>query len=69
MTHDDHKTETAFISPAARDALQNWLQHQKALNGAAENTIIAYQGDVSDFLGFITHHKGDDYRLPKADAV
>ena len=48
----------SLISPAARDALSRWLDHQRALKGAAENTVTAYQGDVSDFIGFITHHKG-----------
>ncbi|MBD3663881.1 tyrosine recombinase XerC [Sulfitobacter sp. TSTF-M16] len=48
-----------LISPAARDALQTWLNQQHALKGAAENTILAYQGDVTDFLAFITLHKGD----------
>ncbi|HBM40750.1 MAG TPA: recombinase XerC, partial [Sulfitobacter sp.] len=43
-----------LISPAARDALQSWLDHQRALKGAAENTITAYQGDLVDFLAFMT---------------
>ncbi len=46
----------SLISPAARDALQRWLEGQKALNGAAENTITAYQGDVAGFLAFMTTH-------------
>ena len=46
-------------SPAALDALQTWLDQQKALNGAASNTITAYQTDVLGFLGFITLHKGE----------
>ncbi|AXI45683.1 recombinase XerC [Sulfitobacter sp. SK012] len=45
-----------MISAAARDALQTWLDHQRALNGAAENTITAYQGDVTEFLAFMTLH-------------
>jgi integrase/recombinase XerC len=52
-----------LISPAARDALQTWLDHQRALKGAAENTITAYQGDVIDFLAFMTVHKGDSQGL------
>ncbi|MCD2359076.1 tyrosine recombinase XerC [Sulfitobacter mediterraneus] len=48
-----------LISPAARDALQNWLSQQRALKGAAENTLTAYQGDVAEFLAFMTVHKGD----------
>tara|TARA_R110002049_G_scaffold23781_5_gene84594 strand:- start:45338 stop:46279 length:942 start_codon:yes stop_codon:yes gene_type:complete len=54
---------TLLISPAARDALQTWLDHQRALKGAAANTITAYQGDVTDFLAFITLHKGNTQGL------
>ncbi len=48
----------SLISPAARDALQTWLVHQRSLKGAAANTITAYNGDVVEFLAFITEHKG-----------
>lgn len=47
-----------LISPACRDALQLWLQGLSALDGAATNTISAYQGDLSSFLGFMTRHSG-----------
>lgn len=47
-----------MISPAARDALALWLDHQRALRGAAENTVSAYATDVAGFLTFITQHKG-----------
>lgn len=50
-------SDIGLISPAARDALQKWLEHQHALQGASENTITAYQGDVADFLAFMTLHK------------
>jgi integrase/recombinase XerC len=56
-------SEANLISPAARDALQTWLDQQRALKGASENTIIAYQGDVTDFLAFMTVHKGDSQGL------
>ncbi|MEP1765374.1 MAG: tyrosine recombinase XerC [Sulfitobacter sp.] len=49
---------TLAISPAARDALQLWLDQQRALKGAAENTITAYRGDVTEFLAFISVHHG-----------
>ena len=52
-----------LISPAARDALQLWLSHCRALKGAAENTLTAYQGDVTDFLAFITGHKAESQGL------
>jgi len=51
------------VSPQARDALQGWLDLEKALNGAAENTINAYSRDVGEFLAFITQHKGQSQGL------
>lgn len=53
----------SLVSPAAADALQAWLAHQRAIKGAAENTLIAYQGDVIDFLSFITAHKAEPQGL------
>ena len=47
-----------MISPAASGALAQWLDHQRALRGAANNTITAYCADVTGFLAFITQHKG-----------
>ena len=52
-----------LISPAARDALQTWLDHQRALKGASDHTILAYTGDVSDFLAFMTEHSGEHQGL------
>lgn len=48
----------SLISPACRDALQAWLDIKRALDGTAENTIIAYTGDVGEFLAFMTEHHG-----------
>lgn len=53
----------SLVSPACRDALQRWLEGQRALNGAAENTLKAYAGDVGDFLAFMTRHSGDSVGL------
>ncbi|MGB7244299.1 MAG: tyrosine recombinase XerC [Sulfitobacter sp.] len=53
----------SLISPAARDAMQGWLDHQQALKGAAANTRTAYQGDVTEFLTFITGYKGQPQGL------
>ncbi|MRU16052.1 tyrosine recombinase XerC [Roseovarius sp. A21] len=47
-----------MISPAARDALHGWLEAQKALKGASENTLDAYARDLAGFLTFMTEHKG-----------
>ncbi len=46
------------ISPALGDALDRWLDHQRALNGASANTVKAYQADVLGFLAFMTAHFG-----------
>lgn len=52
-----------MISAAARDALQAWLDGQRALAGASENTIDAYRRDLVDFLSFMTSHKGQSQGL------
>ncbi|MEO3415835.1 tyrosine recombinase XerC [Roseovarius sp. CAU 1744] len=52
-----------MTSPAARDALQGWLEARKALGGAAENTIQAYGRDVAGFLAFMTEYKGETQGL------
>lgn len=49
---------TAAIPPAQRDALARWLDHLRALDGAAANTITAYARDVTRFLGFLALHNG-----------
>lgn len=57
------------ISPACRDALARWLDTRRALAGAAENTITAYQGDVADFLGFMTLHHGESQGLAALERI
>lgn len=49
---------TLAISPAQRDALARWLDHLRALNGAAPNTLTAYAHDVTGFLAFLASHHG-----------
>ena len=48
-----------MISPAMLSSLGDWLDYQRALNGAATNTITAYQTDVLGFLNFMTLYNGD----------
>ncbi|MFQ3183745.1 MAG: integrase/recombinase XerC [Alteromonas macleodii] len=48
-----------MISPAMLSSLGDWLDHQRALNGAAANTITAYQTDLLGFLSFMTLYHGD----------
>ena len=48
-----------LISAAFTDALAAWLDHQRALLGASENTITAYRTDLLGFLAFMTQHHGD----------
>ncbi|MBV7377884.1 tyrosine recombinase XerC [Maritimibacter sp. DP4N28-5] len=50
--------EGIAISAGARDALQGWLAHLAALDGAADNTIEAYRTDVVSFLAFLSAHHG-----------
>jgi integrase/recombinase XerC len=59
----------SLISPAARDALQTWLEGQKALNGASDNTLDAYRRDVAEFLAFITEHKGTAQGLATLERI
>ncbi len=46
------------IAPAQRDALVRWLEHLRALDGAAANTISAYRHDITGFLAFLADHHG-----------
>lgn len=46
------------ISAAQRAALATWLDHLRALKGAAANTLAAYGRDVTGFLDFLSHHHG-----------
>lgn len=52
-----------MISAAATDARDKWLEAEKALKGASENTLNAYFADVSEFLAFMTEYKGDQQGL------
>ena len=47
-----------MIAPALTHALASWLDHCRALGGAAENTVKAYQSDILGFLAFMTQHHG-----------
>jgi integrase/recombinase XerC len=49
---------TALISPQQRDALDRWLTHLRALDGAAANTITAYGRDVAGYVAFLATHRG-----------
>ncbi|WP_370231304.1 tyrosine recombinase XerC [Cognatishimia sp.] len=47
-----------MISPAASAARDSWLESERALKGNADNTLKAYFADVTEFLAFMTEHKG-----------
>ncbi len=59
----------SLISPACRDALQTWLDGRRALGGASDNTITAYQGDVGEFLSFMTLHHGGPQGLGALEQI
>ncbi|MCG3267848.1 tyrosine recombinase XerC [Yoonia sp. I 8.24] len=58
-----------MISAALTDMLAKWLDHQRALSGAADNTLKAYQADVMGFLAFMTHHHGGGLGLEPIAAI
>ena len=53
----------SLISPQAHDALSHWLETQKSLKGASENTIKAYANDTADFIAFMTSYTGESQGL------
>ena len=55
---------TLAIPPAQRDALARWLDHLRALDGVAVNTLTAYGRDITGFLGFLALHNGGGEGLP-----
>ena len=59
----------AGYSPAAADALQRWLDHLRALDGAADHTITAYRTDVAGFLRFLQRHHGEAQGLARLAAI
>jgi len=58
-----------MIAPALSDAMGAWLAGQRALAGAAENTLKAYQADVLGFLAFMTQHNGGSQGLAPIASV
>lgn len=52
-----------LISPSLTDALNQWLDHQRSLLGAAANTVKAYQTDVLGFLAFMSDYHGGQQGL------
>ncbi|MFD0978111.1 tyrosine recombinase XerC [Tropicimonas aquimaris] len=51
--------ELIRISQGLADALARWLEHLRAIDGAAGATLTAYQRDVQGFLAFMTEHQGE----------
>ena len=47
-----------LISPGQRDALVRWIDHLRAIEGAAETTCTAYRADVAGYLAFLAQHMG-----------
>lgn len=58
-----------MISAAARDALADWLETQKALLDRSDNTIEAYRGDVAEFLAFQSAHHGGPQGIAPLTAI
>lgn len=58
-----------MFSAAAGDALARWLDHLRALDGAANHTVTAYRTDVAAFLGFLHQHHGESLGLSRLAAI
>lgn len=56
-------------SAGAGDALARWLDHLKALDGASNHTLKAYQADVAGFLGFLHSHHGEGLGVARLSQV
>lgn len=52
-----------MIAPGAIDLIDDWLASLRALNGAADKTLVAYHRDLSGFLGFLTTYHGERFAL------
>jgi len=52
-----------MLSPALADALAGWIDHQRGVAGAADNTVEAYRADVRGFLAFMAQHHGGQQGL------
>lgn len=39
--------------------MSRWIDHLRAIDGVAENTLTAYQRDLAGFLAFLTQHHGE----------
>lgn len=48
----------SLITPGLRDALEAWLDHMRALDNAAPNTVEAYRRDVISHLSFLASYQG-----------
>ncbi|MDA7426312.1 tyrosine recombinase XerC [Thalassococcus lentus] len=57
------------ISPAAGEALADWLEASRALKSASDNTITAYRADVLDFIAFLTAHHAEPQGLAPLSRV
>ncbi|MGB3407162.1 MAG: tyrosine recombinase XerC [Jannaschia sp.] len=57
------------ISPGARDALEAWGDHLRALDGAAANTLTAYLRDVTTFLAFHAGYRGGPMGLAEIGSL
>ena len=58
-----------MISPAARDAIESWINHERALKAASDNTLSAYLNDVTGFINFMTEYRGGPQGLKPLENI
>ncbi len=57
MIKPTHDTEPQ-LAPNLASVCADWFAHLTHERGACDNTVTAYERDVRQFLGFLTHHVG-----------
>jgi integrase/recombinase XerC len=55
--------DLGLISPAICNAVNEWLDNERALKSSAKNTITAYEADIVRFAIFMTKHRAEPQGL------
>ena len=55
--------DLGLISPAICNAINEWLDNERALKSSAKNTIAAYEADIVRFAIFMTKHRAEPQGL------
>ena len=59
VTEDKKLFSTLPLAPDALRTFQKWYKYLKHSKGLAENTLVSYRTDITDFITFYSAHMGD----------